>query len=371
MIKSECTTKQWIEQVSKTQKADKILVEKVIRSLILLEGLVESGLNFAFKGGTALMLMLDKSRRLSIDIDIMIENEILNLSNIVHSIVRDKNFIRFEKQERKAGTNIDKEHYKLFFQSTVENKESHILLDVLKEEIHYQNIIETPIKSVFIEYSDEIVKVKTPDFNNLLGDKLTAFAPNTIGIPYYKGEKNCSMEIVKQLYDIALLFDYINDLTIASDIFRKFSTVELAYRNFNFANIKQVLDDIYQTSLCICLQGQVDNENFKLLQDGIKRIQSFIYNEKYYLDTAIINASKVAYLSTLIANNLTEVEHFDKNNIHELQNSMIETPLQTKLNKLKKSNIEAFFYWHKVYEIQKEKMSSFQYDSEAIYNKFK
>ena len=56
MIKNECTTKPWIEQVSKTQKADKILVEKVIRALILLEGLAESGLNFVFKGGTALML---------------------------------------------------------------------------------------------------------------------------------------------------------------------------------------------------------------------------------------------------------------------------------------------------------------------------
>jgi len=355
MIRDGCTTKQWIEQVSKTQKADKILVEKVIRALILLEGLVESRLNFVFKGGTALMLMLDKSNRLSIDIDIIIENNILDLSNIVHSIVQNKNFIRFEKQERKTDTNIDKEHYKLFFQSAVENKESHILLDVLKEEIHYKNVIETPISSTFIEYSGEIVKVKTPDLNSLLGDKLTTFAPNTIGIPYYKGEKNCSMEIIKQLYDIALLFDYTNDLTITNDTFRKFSAVELNYRKFNPADIKQVLDDIYQTSLCVCLQGQIDNEHFKLLQDGIKRIQNFIYGEKYYLDSAIINASKVAYLSTLIANNLTEVERFDRNNLQELQKAMIENPFYTKLNKLKKSNIEAFFYWYKVCEIRNEK----------------
>ncbi len=290
MIAQKSIKKEWIEQVSKTQKADKILVEKVIRALILLEGLAESELNFVFKGGTALMLMLDKSRRLSIDIDIMIEDNNLDLSNIINSIVQNKNFIRFEKQERKAGTDIEKEHYKLFFRSEVENKESHILLDVLKEEIHYQNIIETPIDNVFIENSDKTAIVKTPDFNNLLGDKLTAFAPNTTGIPYYKGDKPCSMEIIKQLYDIASLFDYINDLTITNDTFRKFVTVELAYRNLNINNIQQVLDDIYQTSLCICLQGQIDNENFKLLQDGIKRIQGFIYGEKYYLDAAIINA---------------------------------------------------------------------------------
>jgi hypothetical protein len=94
---------------------------------------------------------------------------------------------------------------------------------------------------------------------------------------------------------------------------------------------------------------------FKLLQDGIKRIQSFIHSEKYMLDTAIINASKVAYLSTLITNSLTEVEHFNKDNIQELQNVTIESPLPTKLNKLKKSNIEAFFYWWKTFEILKKK----------------
>jgi hypothetical protein len=73
------------------------------------------------------------------------------------------------------------------------------------------------------------------------------------------------------------------------------------------------------------------------------------------LDTAIINASKIAYLSTLIANNLTTITHFDKNNISALQNAIIENPLPTKLNKLKKSNIEAFYYWWKIFEIEKNK----------------
>jgi len=351
MITQKSITKEWIEHVSKIQKADKILVEKVIRALMLLEGLANTDLNFVFKGGTALMLMLEKSRRLSIDIDIIIDNNELKLNDIIQSIVKDKNFIRFEKQARKVGTNIEKEHYKMFFKSAIENKESYILLDVLIEKYHYQNLIETSINSVFIENLGETLKVKTPDFNNLLGDKLTAFAPNTVGIPFFKGEKNCSMEIIKQLYDIALLFDNINDLTTTNVTFRKIASVELAYRNLNNTDIKSVLDDIYQVSLCIGLQGQIYNEWFKILQDGIKRVQSFIYGEKYYLDIAIINSSKVAYLSTLIAKNLKTVIHFDKNKIYELQKATIEIPSLMKLNKLKKSNIEAFFYWYKTYEI--------------------
>ena len=70
----------WITKVSSAnRKADKILVEKVIRALMLLEGLVKQNLDFVFKGGTALMLILDSSKRLSIDIDIIIEKDPKNL----------------------------------------------------------------------------------------------------------------------------------------------------------------------------------------------------------------------------------------------------------------------------------------------------
>lgn len=58
MIAKDSLQPEWIHQVSaENRKADKILIEKVIRALLLLEGLVESGLPFIFKGGTAVMLL--------------------------------------------------------------------------------------------------------------------------------------------------------------------------------------------------------------------------------------------------------------------------------------------------------------------------
>jgi hypothetical protein len=49
---------EWISKVSKLNRnADKILIEKVIRALLLLEGLVQSEILFVFKGGTSLMLI--------------------------------------------------------------------------------------------------------------------------------------------------------------------------------------------------------------------------------------------------------------------------------------------------------------------------
>lgn len=74
MITQNSFTIDWINQVSKRHKADKILVEKSIRALSLLEGLSESSLPFVFKGGTALMLIFKEPHRLSIDIDITIES---------------------------------------------------------------------------------------------------------------------------------------------------------------------------------------------------------------------------------------------------------------------------------------------------------
>ena len=79
MIQESCTSNEWISEIAKTHKADKGLVQKLIRALILLEGLSESNLKFVFKGGTALMLMLNSTKRLSIDIDIIISEKAANL----------------------------------------------------------------------------------------------------------------------------------------------------------------------------------------------------------------------------------------------------------------------------------------------------
>lgn len=51
MIKKECFTTEWIEQVaSELHYNDKNLIEKVIRALSLLEMLVKAGCPLVFKG---------------------------------------------------------------------------------------------------------------------------------------------------------------------------------------------------------------------------------------------------------------------------------------------------------------------------------
>ncbi|MBK7097824.1 MAG: nucleotidyl transferase AbiEii/AbiGii toxin family protein [Sphingobacteriales bacterium] len=93
----------------------KILVEKIMRTLLLLEGFTKQNLSFIFKGGTALMLHFNSTKRLSIDIDIILPNEIKDLESILDAIVKEQGFLRKELQHRSANSKIKKEHYKFFF----------------------------------------------------------------------------------------------------------------------------------------------------------------------------------------------------------------------------------------------------------------
>ena len=103
MITQNSFTIDWINQVSKRHKADKILIEKSIRALSLLEGLSESSLPFVFKGGTALMLIFKEPHRLSIDIDIILPLSNQNLTATLQQIAIVKGFSRIEEHSRKFG----------------------------------------------------------------------------------------------------------------------------------------------------------------------------------------------------------------------------------------------------------------------------
>lgn len=271
MINKTSLNLDWITKVSAAnRKADKILVEKVIWALLLLEGLAKQELDFVLKGGTALMLILDSSKRLSIDIDIIIEKEPKDLEKIFNDLLEPQGFTRFELQERKAATNIQKAHYKFFYKPVhkTQAEEESILLDILFEKVGYQKVEEIPIDSKFIVSDGNPFPVKAPSKEDILGDKLTAFAPNTTGIPYFKGKTSMSMEILKQLYDIGNLIDIAEDGILVKTTFESFAAIELKYRECE-EKVDDVLEDIYQTALCIVSRGVEGKGDFAELRTGI------------------------------------------------------------------------------------------------------
>lgn len=143
MIDKEKITIDWITKVSKeNRKADKILIEKVIRALLLLEGLAKQKVPFVFKGGTALMLHLNSTKRLSIDIDIILPKRQGNFEDILVEIAKNQGFLRKELHHRDTKSQIQKEHYKFFYIPTHKSnkEEEYVLLDILFEDINYTKL---------------------------------------------------------------------------------------------------------------------------------------------------------------------------------------------------------------------------------------
>jgi predicted nucleotidyltransferase component of viral defense system len=257
MIHPDSRTLAWIEQTANDNNVrDIALVEKTIRAFSLLEALVRSGCPLIFKGGTAEMLHLKSAKRLSIDIDIICPpgTKIEEYLNVYSS---EYGFGEVELVERVSRTDVPKKHAKYYYQVSypVGNRREKILLDVLFEENQYSRVVSLPIESPFLKTEGETIMVNLPSYQDMLGDKLTAFAPHTTGIPFFKGEKDCSMEINKQLFDIASLFDLTDNLTITAETFRRLAAIELSYRKADPTRLQEVLDDIFSTSRCICLRG--------------------------------------------------------------------------------------------------------------------
>lgn len=347
MIKKHCFDKKWLQLMARQHKYNDLgIIEKVIRAYSLLDLLARSGCPYIFKGGTCVGLILgEKTRRLSIDIDIICPLG-TNVEEYLGNIT-DFGFTRTELVERRqAGKNVPKSHSKFFYQIAYvdrASKESYILLDVIYENTHYSQVNEVPVDNLFIELDSEPSMVKVPSIGDILGDKLTAFAPNTTGIPYWKNGRSRTTEIMKQAYDIGRLFDAVDDLQITSQSFKRVALTELGYRNLG-TDYSVIYDDIRQTALLLATRGAHGKGDFTMLQDGVKRLGSFIFENKYYIEDAIVDAAKAAYIATCAEHGISEIHKFSLSSLSP--DMSIGRILPIKLNKLKKIKPEAFYYWY-------------------------
>ena len=87
------------------------------------------------------------------------------------------------------------------------------------------------------------------------------------------------------------------------------------------------------------------------LSEGVSKVRGFIHSIPYTVDDAIIDSAKIAYLATGLQKGLTIFEKYNSSKKADLMNAVIKAPMNTKLNKLKKTNIEAFFYWYKTSQL--------------------
>ncbi|MGH2569108.1 MAG: nucleotidyl transferase AbiEii/AbiGii toxin family protein, partial [Bacteroidota bacterium] len=269
MIARHCFSKEWIaEQRKKFPKADPYLIERQLAAFELLGLLAQSGKDFVFKGGTALVLLLPVARRLSIDIDIVGDYS----SEEFVGLVKGSLFSRMEEHERdKKG--IPKRHFKFYYTSVVDGREAYVLLDVLYADHGFPKVLSVPIVNALFETEKE-VSVITPTINGITGDKLTAFAPHTTGVPYGADK---SMEIIKQLFDIGELFDHCSSLSEVHAAYNSIWKQEASFRNKKFT-LLQTLDDTIEAAFLISqarLKGSVNNDDLNEMQKGIRQLTNY------------------------------------------------------------------------------------------------
>jgi len=362
MIKEHCFTEEWLDTFKKQKehkRINKVILEKMIYAIHLLERIKANGLDFIFKGGTSLVLLLEEGNRFSIDIDIICSTDRETLEKILNKVVDSSNFKSFKLDEHrsyKAG--VPKAHYSFAFDSVAKGKYSGtILLDVLIEDSIYPELTEKPVQTKWIEIEEQ-TSVSLPTIDAITGDKLTAFAPNTIGIPYFKGKGQLpfSMEICKQLFDLSKLFERIGKIEIVAQSFEVFAKQEIEYRKTAKSDLtlEKVLQDTIDTCVIIAKKGKGsadEKSKFIELQKGIRAFGTgFLMVGNFRIDDAVSATARIAYLSAKILHKeLSPLEYYNEQDINELT---IENQDWNFLNRLKRQpDKSSFYYWYKALEV--------------------
>ncbi len=299
MLKKENFTEEHIRDLQSASHRDPLLLERSVYAFGLLEAITRVGMPFIFKGGTCLILLLERPMRLSTDIDIIVAPG-TDLNTFIEEAGKIFPFVSVEEQVRKGKNNIEKRHFKFVYESPVMERSIYILLDVLFEDAKYKRLIAKPIKNELILTDGEDLTVQIPSVESILGDKLTAFAPHTTGILL---NSNKDMEIIKQLYDVMTLIEVAEDFTEVRETYYSLVQDEIAYRGLDIGP-GDALRDTYNATVSIASRGKVSKEDYVSYLQGLRDVRSHIYVENFSAEEASKRVPVVMYLVACLLKNV-------------------------------------------------------------------
>jgi hypothetical protein len=296
------------------------------------------------------MLLLDKPMRLSTDIDILVKPG-TDIDAFISRASEIFPFVNYEEQTRRVRNNITKKHYMFYYESPVNNELFHIILDVVFEINYYSNTVKKEINNILLDTEPPHIYATVPSLNCILGDKLTAFAPHTIGILY--GD-NKNMEIIKQVYDIASLVNYIDNFEEVKETYRQIAGVEINNRNLVEVTIKETLNDSFNAAISIVSKGTLFSDDYEHLLDGMRRVKNHIFYEYSPLIAERETCLAVYLITNVLADShiLTEISDEEY-----YADKFITNPAFSKLNYIKKDNLKNFAYLYESIIIYTKLMS--------------
>jgi hypothetical protein len=326
-------------------KTGNTFLEKCLHAFELLGRLQQEGLDFVFKGGTSLLLRIPDPHRLSIDIDIVSRDP--RLEKVLGKCLGPP-FTGIEEDKRRHNRLPRRRHWNFHYDSINPDgsPDPYVILDVLEEDVLYPDVESIPIAASFLTVDHEI-SVTVPTVDNLLADKLTAFAPITTGQPYSDSHPE---KMIKHLFDIGELFNIADSIHAVRDVYNTIAQAEIGYRDGAY-RAEDCLDDTIEVSRLVtglAINQRFHPDNCHLLDAGIGALRGHLIGTEWNLRHAAIAAGKAALLAALIRQGATENPlgqlRYDSSKLAGLAG--VQLSRFSELNKLPGASPEAFYYWH-------------------------
>ena len=294
-------------------------LEKAIFSLEYLGQLQEEGLDFIFKGGSAIQVILrDKWTRLSVDADIcsaVSEGELIGVFNNIHQKFK-KEIFSFRPREREILGDVPFYHYIIEAPAITEAKAKRtFLLDVMGIKPKY-SVNQVKLKTSFYDSS---VSVFVPTVGALLGDKLSTIGPCTMGRRLVDSRNG--LEYAKHFHDIKNLQEADFNVEDYGKAFHEAIELQRRIRCADFS-VSACCEDLLFTCQVASLPQQTGEEliqklqgdqrsrassEFRILRDGLARFRPFLVRGlTYSWDELRYYASLTALLTKMLQMGLSE-----------------------------------------------------------------
>jgi hypothetical protein len=369
MIHPDCFQKPWIDEQAAALKVHRNGLELLERCMVALElvgRLSDGGLDFVFKGGTSLVLLLQPLRRLSIDVDIVTPESLERLQAVLATVTRAAPFLGIA--EHQIGRDRDApptRHFKIPFRSATNLQgQSHVQLDVISSAHIYPATARRRVEAPFIRLETE-AHVQMPTIECLLGDKLAAFAPTTIGVLYDPINRHGEpaepqpQRILKQLFDVHHLFAEAVNFAEVEASYRATFAVQNIYRGGRHT-LDGCLDDTIAAAREISLlpeaAGATHTDRQTLLRRGHVGLTTHVVGEPFALERHTkVAAARAALLATALRHGCSDIVPKEyvlsvppPAELSLIQLSPENAAIQTRL---RSTAAEALYYWSSVEDI--------------------
>jgi hypothetical protein len=360
MITARTFTREWLESVNARLGMNRsenqfVNMEKAIAALYLLEQLQAIGLPLQFRGGTSLLLVFNRIYRLSTDVDIVVSAKAGDMEAAFEGVCsKSALFNRFDRQRREDDSKTGAAHYRFFYEPFADDRggDAYVLLDVTQADGLFPLVRRLPVNCDLLENDGDDVSVAVPRTESLLADKLTTFAPTTIGIPLVaeKGKRPKRVEALKQLFDLGNLFEVL-DVPVPGirEECRRVAEYKIASHHKGLT-ADDVLADTFHNAVVIAFGGMEEPGLYAQYEKGFRDFSRFTASLAFAREDAALAAAKVAYLCKLIEAGPTAViERYA--GIESIVGLDFSSERFYRLSPYRLTNPKAFFYLQKLEEL--------------------